>query len=68
MNACRITAFPTTALVPKPAVFPQEKRGNVISNLLARDNFVDPFGCGQSSPLNQNRFQAVIFVGPERLK
>ena len=26
MNACRITAFPTTALVPKPAVFCRRRR------------------------------------------
>ena len=47
---------------------PQETRGNVITNLLARDNFVKPFGCGQTSSLNQDRFQAVVFIGPERLK
>ena len=30
----------------------QEPRGNVASNLLARDNFINPFRCCQSSPLN----------------
>ena len=44
---------------------PQETRGNVITNPFTRDNFVNPFGCGQTSSLYQDRFQAFVFIGPE---
>ena len=39
-----------------------------LTNPFTRDHFVNPFGCGQTSSLYQDRFQAFVFIGPERLK
>ena len=59
IKACRITALPTTAVVPNPAVFWRRRR--------KRYDLINSLGRRQTSSLDQHSFKTDVFVTKEWL-